>query len=301
MVFCKTEGETVYNGVQYVPIQRYIEFISSHSVKAVLINRYCEYTAVSVKNSIPTYVIFHDLLRDSEIIPNSPFLKGLLGISDWHKGYIEGCFPMYKNIIRSITYGINVDEFPVAPKRPRSFIYSSFPNRGLLPLLRIFPLITARYPDATLDVFCDLNHTWTVENFGPELREIERLLGEQSNVRNHGWVNMETLRRHWATAEVWLYPCKFTETACLTAFEAAASKTLVITNHLGALVDSVGDRGVIIQGDATTEEWMRVAVEKVCDVFSGRLNPRILIERNYEWAKTKAYKNVVPAFVQTFL
>lgn len=299
IVFCNCDEE-VYNKVLYVPIERYIEYISKNKVKVSLINRYSEYTAVTVKNNIPTYVIFHDLLRDGEIIPSSSYLKGLLGISDWHKKYIEGVFPMYKGIMSTISYGIEVNEFPVNVKRPYSFIYSSFPNRGLLQLLRIFPMITQKYPYATLNVFCDLRHKWVIENYREEMIEIERLLNEQPNVKNHGWVNSSMLKYFWSISEVWLYPCTFTETSCLTAFEAAASKTLVITNNIGALVDTVGDRGIIIEGDPQDNKWRNQAVDMVDSVFNGNINKNVYIENNYKWVSEKTYDKVVPDFMKRF-
>ena len=72
---------------------------------------------------------------------------------------------------------------------------------------------------------------------------------QKHNITNHGWVNGETLRTYWKDADIWFYPCTFQETCCLTAYEAAASKTLAVTNNLAALGESVGDRGVIVEGD----------------------------------------------------
>jgi hypothetical protein len=81
------------------------------------------------------------------------------------------------------------------------------------------------------------------------------------------------------------------ETFCLTALEAALTKTLVITNNLAALQNTVGNRGVIIKGDANEIEWQEEALIKI----KKYLDPENihfkneLIERNFEWASNLSW------------
>jgi hypothetical protein len=58
------------------------------------------------------------------------------------------------------------------------------------------------------------------------------------------------------------------ETFCLTALEAASSKTFAITNDLAALQNTVGNRGAIINGDPTTQTWQDLALQKLFYYFS---------------------------------
>jgi glycosyltransferase involved in cell wall biosynthesis len=209
---------------------------------------------------------------------------------------------MFTNITQTISYGIDTKLFPVAEKKPYSFIYPSFPNRGLLQLLKIFPRITARYPEATLNIFCDTAHSFVQGFYKKEMDEIDRLLAEQPNVVNHGWVNGDTLRKCWSESQVWLYPCTYVETCCLTAYEAAASRTLVISNHLAALKDSIGNRGIIIDGDASMPEWHDKAYDAVCNVFDEKVDWKPLVESNYKWVTSeKDYSVVVPQFINRFI
>jgi hypothetical protein len=101
------------------------------------------------------------------------------------------------------------------------------------------------------------------------------------------------LEKAWKTADIWFYPCTFKETFCLTALEAALSKTLVVTNDLGALQNTVSDRGIIIKGDATTETWQNEVLKVMTPylIYFDNHSKNKLIERNYEWAKELTWEN----------
>jgi SAM-dependent methyltransferase len=63
-------------------------------------------------------------------------------------------------------------------------------------------------------------------------------------------------------------------------------QTLVITNNLAALQNTVGNRGVVIKGDANEVEWQEMAFLKIKKYLAPE-NIHLkneLIERNYEWA-----------------
>jgi glutathionyl-hydroquinone reductase len=93
------------------------------------------------------------------------------------------------------------------------------------------------------------------------------------------------------------------ETFCLTALEAAATKTLVVTNNLAALQNSVGNRGIIIRGDATTEEWHERALTKLFKIMDSSDNKmkNVLIEANYEWAKDLSWDNRASVLLDRFI
>jgi len=140
---------------------------------------------------------------------------------------------------------------------------------------------------------------WANENYPDEMKAIQQILWDENGVEKyynrgiiyHSWVSKKELARGWSQSEYWLYPCKFAETFCLTALEAARSKTLAICNNLGALVDVVGDRGVIINGDSTTEEWKQNTLEKLKEISSNEQTKKELIEKNYEWSLTHTWES----------
>ena len=302
VVFCKCGIKKKYNGVTYFPIADYPRFIATYQIEKNFVNRFPEYLPAAVLNDIPSYLVLHDLIRSDDIITLHSMMKGIICLTDWHKNQVLKIFPQFRDKIKVMSYGIEVGEFAETKKIKNSFIYSSFPNRGLYWLLKLFPKIVEKYPDAHLDIFCDINHKWVRKEVPREMEEIEKMLEEQKNtVTNHGWVNKTKLKREWSNHEYWFYPCNFMETCCLTGYEAAASKTLCITTDLAALKETIGDRGIIIPGTPSDEEWLRKALDVVFGVMSGNVNKEFYLSKNYEWAKSKCYKNVVGEFVKRFI
>ena len=164
-------------------------------------------------------------------------------------------FPQFN--VSYIYYG--VQPIKLLEKIKNNFIYSSFPNRGLLILLRMWPKIIQVLENATLSVFCDLEHSWSNDNYPEMMSEIKQLIN-QVGITNYNWVSKSELSKHFAKAEFWLYPCIFEETFCLTALEAAISQTKVITNGLAGLSETA-KYGLVIPGDPYSEEWQSKAIE----------------------------------------
>jgi predicted O-methyltransferase YrrM len=80
------------------------------------------------------------------------------------------------------------------------------------------------------------------------------------------------------------------ETFCLTAVEAALSKTLAITNGLAALENTVGNRGICITGDASSPEWRKSALIELFSIMENRERREELIQANYTWAKNMSWE-----------
>jgi glycosyltransferase involved in cell wall biosynthesis len=302
IVFCKCKSTKDYKGVRYVPINQYVKTVSEYNIHVSLINRYTEIVPLAVVNECPVVLMLHDLNRENDIILPSPWLKHITCLSDWHSRYVTSRFPDVSNVISTMSYGLEVSEMPVKPKIPRSFIYSSFPTRGLYWLLKLFPKIVERYPDAHLNVFCNMEHKWCHDVAPGLMAECKRMLEEQKeHVTNHGWVNGSILKEYWATSHIWFYPTDFKETCCLTAWEAAASKTLAITSDLAALQESVADRGIVIPGDVSTNEWQEQALANVFAILDNPALGRSYIEKNYQWICAKNYDTVVDQFVCKYI
>jgi tetratricopeptide (TPR) repeat protein len=282
IVFCKTNEIDYHCGVEYRPISSFNKFVVNNVVDYCIISRYTQYIPVALKGNCKNVgVIFHDLLIPETIIPNHPKLKWIFGLTDWHGEQIKKMFPCFKEIVHTTNYGI--EKFEISSKIKNSFIYSSFPNRGLSVLLKLWPRILELLPDATLNVYCDLNHEWTNKVAPDEISFIKQNINKPGIV-NHGWVSKKELYDAWSKTEYWLYPCIFEETFCLTAYEAAISKTFVITNNLAGLSETVGNRGLIIEGDPTTTMWQDTFIERFKGLNETFKNQMIL--KNYNFVRS---------------
>jgi hypothetical protein len=251
----------------------------------------------------------HDLTPSGLVIPIHDKLKKIFCLSEWHVGYFTERFPQFKDRTTHFYYGVTFGKSyakgtfsKVGLAQPlgkvaNKFIYSSFPNRGLLQLLQMWPRIIEKYSNASLHIYSDVNGKWVNSVEPLMMQQIRELLSQltleekKMNITCYGWVGKDVLSESWATAEYWLYPCTFMETFCLTAVEAALSKTLAITNGLAALQNTVGDRGVCIEGDASSSEWQDKALDQLFSFMEDRSKREKVIERNYEWASKLTWES----------
>jgi predicted O-methyltransferase YrrM len=321
LVFCNCLEQSTFEGVEYIPIAQFMPFAKVQFIHTCIISRFSEYIPVAIEGNVENlYMVLHDLTPSGIVIPISDKLKKIFCLSEWHVGYFTNIFPQFKDITVPFYYGIDVARFDnervietdkenlpksniqismveSSPKTPYKFIYSSYPNRGLYELLLMWPAIVERYPEANLHIYSDVNGKWANGVASALMQKIRDLyvqyenLAGGLNIHKYGWVNKSTLAEAWKTAEYWLYPCTFMETFCLTAVEAALSKTLAITNGLAALQNTVGNRGVLVEGDASSPEWREKALVELFSIIENRERREELLEKNYEWVKNMSWEN----------
>jgi tetratricopeptide (TPR) repeat protein/predicted O-methyltransferase YrrM len=299
-VFCNCDKEDNFEGVQYRHLNEFFTFVNENYIHTCIVSRYSSYLPVAFKGYTENvYLVVHDLTPAGIVIPIDPKLKNVFCLTEWHVELFTQIYPSLKHLTVHFYYGID-DKFRDLDKKvPFKFIYSSFPNRGLLPLLQMWPKIYIKEPFSTLHIYTDVDGEWVNSVAKEQIIQIKSLLAKYKLEENgfgihyHGWVSKHKLAEAWLTADIWLYPCIFQETFCLTALEAAISKTLVITNDLAALQNTVGNRGVIIKGDPMTIEWQELALQKILKFMNKSMNQlkNTFIARNYEWANKLSWKN----------
>jgi len=297
VVFCKCSEPDVFEDVIYRPIKEWFSFVKTTYVHTCVISRYTDYIPTANLSCIENiHVVLHDLIIPGSVIIDNKKMKNIFCLTPWHCQYVKEIFPSLSHKFHPFSYGINADAFPIKnnPVVPYSFIYSSFPDRGLLPLLKMWSHIIEKQPKASLDIFCDLQGEW-VNRVQPEQMSLIRgyldTAPKHFNIRVHGWTDKQTLYQYWARTDIWFYPCIFKETFCMTALEAAASRTLAITNDLAALQNTVGDRGIVIPGDAFTPEWQNEALKMLFPYLSDMdetvlANKNTLLDKNAKWASS---------------
>ena len=314
VVFCDCHCPDVYEGVLYRPLEEYFEFVNQNYIHTCFVSRYSEYLPVVLKGQTTNvYLLVHDLRLTGLIVPKDPKLKKVFCLSDWHVEYFTNMYPDLKDITISFGYGMDFTYFNntnnntnknVEPvKQPYKFIYSSLANRGLLQLLIMWSKIHSIQPLASLHIYCDINSNYMMKNYPELMQNIRELIDKlvNANVFYYGWSSKKELMEAWKTSDVWFYPCTYAETFCLTGYEAAASKTLVVTNDLAALQTTVGDRGVIIKGLPENVEWFDNAINKIFEILANPAKKRELIEKNYQWVCKYSWEQRANEMVQTYL
>jgi len=317
-VFCNTQYDDVFNGVNYHPLSKVFNFLVQNHISYCIISRFSEYLPLAIEGNVENiYLFLHDLTPTGLIIPDHHKLKKIFRLSEWHTSYFTNIFKTLEYKTTHHYYGVDTVKFEcdieteklLTNKNKIKFIYSSFPNRGLSELLDVYKELCKQFPDILeLHLYCDVDGKWVNQNFPDLMRSIREKMSsfDSKHIVYHGWVDKQTLANGWKECDIWLYPCVFMETFCLTAVEGAISKVLCITNKLAALQNTVGDRGISILGDASTTEWKQEAIDTVSNVIKDIQNGNVkkyqdLIQTNYEWAKKMTWENQAIDFINKYL
>ena len=196
----------------------------------------------------------------------------VLALSEWHRECLLQQHPEIRSEQIVVTRnGVLPSMFEACDGLPRyseRAIYSSSPTRGLELHLDWWPRVRAVVPNAELLVAYGFE-TWekmaSANGDSEALARINALetrldLMADRGVRMLGRVPPARLYEEMAQAGVWLHPSwdtandrEFYEVSCIGAIEAMASGCRVIATHLGALPETVGDGGVLIDVEPNDE------------------------------------------------
>jgi len=174
-------------------------------------------------------------------------------------------------------------------------VYTSAPYRGLDILLLAFPRIREALPEVRLRVFTGLSTT----RGGPDDNRYSDLYQQclaTSGVEYLGPVPQPELAAALLTAAALTYPSTYPETSCIAALEAMAMGATVVTTKLGALPETLGGFGVLVDAD---ERPGNLAANFAAAVISTLKSERLLpaaasarrdaqiayVRNNYLWTK----------------
>ena len=174
-------------------------------------------------------------------------------VSNWHKDMmhllhgvpLDQMVVHYNFILPEHFTGAAADVAWALRKRDH-FIYASSPDRGLLELLRAWPRIREKLPDATLSIFygwkgCTRLGGMQLPDWTKRFQEIRReyeTLRWQPGVQDIGMVDHVRLAQEFMRAGVWGYFTKFDETGCCNAVKARAGGAIPVCTPRAALVET---------------------------------------------------------------
>ncbi|MFN8392696.1 MAG: glycosyltransferase family 4 protein [Bdellovibrionota bacterium] len=174
-------------------------------------------------------------------------------VSGWHAETICAAsgFPSEKTYL--LQNGIHPEYFTGSEARVRKrLIYSSTPYRGLQHVPGMYRQLKQKHPELELKVFSGYG---VYAGSGPPaaaLKEYEVLKSELESMPGCSVVGSVTqiqLAREMMRASLLFYPNTFEETSCITAMEAQAAGCAIVTSKKGALPETVGDAGILIDGE----------------------------------------------------
>jgi glycosyltransferase involved in cell wall biosynthesis len=195
-------------------------------------------------------------------------LNAALCVSEWQADKLCAASGFPRSQCRVLRNGVDHRLFEGSEDRfCDRLIYTSTPYRGLVHLARLFPKIRERVPGATLHVFSSFKvydgtslETSALDlQWKPLFDKLQALPG----VSVHGNIRQDQLAREFMKSAVLAYPNTFEETSCITAIEAMAAGCPVVTTNSGALAETVGNAGIVIDGNPGDPLYDTQFVEEV--------------------------------------
>lgn len=194
----------------------------------------------------------------------------ICGVSSWHAGMLRKYYDLES--VGFVPNGINRDRFlPNVHKELFHCVYASSPDRGLDRLLRLWPEVLRREPSAVLHIGYgfdnidkliqrNLRSYVTSQGGKGDLADYKQWcmdtikdLGKA--VEYHGRLSQPDLAKLYSESSIWSFPTSFLEVSCISAMEAMAAGCVPVTSKVGALPETIGDAGFLVDGMPESRVW----------------------------------------------
>jgi len=265
-------NDNSHSNVTYVNIQNISNLVKTNAFHTVIISRYVGFYDMFPETAYyQSFIWGHDVVllssgsnMDVESILSkwSDKITGCICQTEWHKKLFATNYPMLKDKMFVINNGIILDKFINKPvKIPNRFIYTSCSERGLERLLKLWPKIIEKMPDAEL--YISSYNQFPSNEFEFRLRDV---IDKHEGVKHLGSLNKTQLYEMMASAEYWLYPTSFSETSCITAMEMLMSEVICIYYPLAGLNNTLGKYGIQIIPGTEIKSIMNLSEERKAEM-----------------------------------
>jgi len=284
----KCEAPAVYDGLRWRSVEKELRraLLTEPSPDVLIAVRRPQVFSLPELVGLPIHRVLwaHDVLERSQ--GGLHFLKNvdtLVYVSRWHRNQWESIYPPLAKVNSFIT-PVALDARWIQPAnrlRRDRYIYASCPQRGLIPLLQMWPRIRKELPEATLIVTgysADIDRiTLTAD------RLIERANAAVGGIEVHRSLDKVGYYKLLAEARLLLYPGHyFEETNGHVCSEGMATGAVPIVSHLGALPETLPmSAGILVEGDAMTEKYQNFFVKQVLRLSSSDADAEIAHMQDY--------------------
>ena len=240
------------DNITYVPLDELRNLVNSEFFNTVIISRYVSFYEMFPETKFfQSYIWAHDIyllpygasLTSEEIVlKHNEKINGCICLTEFHKEEFIQKYPVLKEKINLINNGIICENFDFSLNKIKNrFIYSSCVERGLQNIIRLWPDLIDKIPDATLVIA-------TYNKFPKENNDFEAKLSEEiqkyPSITFLGRLGTSELYKEMACSEFWFYPCIFPETSCITALEILMSGVIPVYYPFAALPYTLGTNGI---------------------------------------------------------
>ena len=201
-------------------------------------------------------------------------LDRLVYVSEYHRQQWEDMQPELRPVGWVTKNGHDAALVPSGvTKDPNRIIHISRPERGLEPILAMWPELKKQRPNATLQI-CRYSSMYDAGGWGRVCasydQAVQQVNAEVGGIEYLGELGKADLYKAIAEAAVMWYPGvdSFAETSCIAAVEAQANGTPFVGSWKGALPETVPG-GILIKGDAMTPAYQAESIAAVIAQLDG--------------------------------
>lgn len=221
-------------------------------------------------------------------------IDAFLSVSAWQADEISkrSGFPREKCFVLGNGIASSLFESEQDRKRKR-LIYSSTPYRGLELVPAYYQALLSKHPDMELHIFSGYD-VYNTDN--DQFKNLREALQKLPNSTVHGNVTQSKLAEEFMKSSILFYPCIFEETSCITAMEAMAAGCVPLSSALGALPETIGDAGLLVQHMPGTEDYHKDFLLKADQLLSDDSLWENLSKKSKEKAQNYSWQKRAVAF-----
>jgi len=184
------------------------------------------------------------------------------------------------------------DKYISFDQRKPIILYSLPPDRGLLPLLKIFSRVQAQLPDAELHLYSRSTiYGSSREEDEARYGDLYAAAGRMPGVHHFDPVDQPTLAKAMGEAMVYAYPTTTEETFCISLLEAQASGLVAIASERGAIPERLrsGVDGFMIPGNPEDLACQRRFADRISRVLQDDVMRQAIAKEAVRRAHDRVY------------
>ena len=121
-----------------------------------------------------------------------------------------------------------------------------------------------------------------------------------NNTIIYGKESQEKIAEECLKAEYFFYPTNFMETFCCCAAEAQLYHCVCIYNNIGALSSTIGDRGLAINYDINSVDYVEKTCKDVMELMNDENQKNIYLNKGFDWAQQLTISKIKKRWLELF-
>lgn len=262
-------GAIGFDGVRYVPLEQYGQFITSTEVDLLIASRAPD--MLMLNHQARKAVLWcHDLATYEGPAKNLPAVAWNIDeiwcVSEFHAEQYSKLTGYPREFVKVLCNAVpEIPTIDLGPPEPRSLVYAARPERGLMALVRPGGIMS-QLPEYNLKICMYANYPESMKPLYDQLFTYAHML---PNVQVMGSLTQPQLRQLIRDSWAYVYPTEFEETSCILAQEVLEQNRLFITCREGALPETLGQLGIFYTGNNrwNTDEFCKEFSDLIREVY----------------------------------